>query len=84
MSDEKHYVIVKVDEDGNPLSWITPDHLEDISELMEDYGITRFMDSLPDERDRDPSYWHDGQALLLEVRVLRVRPKEVVQSWTIE
>jgi hypothetical protein len=78
----KRYVLVKSDEDGNPMSWIQAGDLDDIVQLMEDYGIKRFMDDVPN--DTDPNYWARGDALLLEVRVLRVRPKEVVTAWTVE
>jgi hypothetical protein len=74
--------VVKGDEDGNPLSWLQPGAMDDIAQLMEDYGIKRFMDDVPDKSD--PNYWNDGEALLLEVRILRVRPKEVVTAWAVE
>lgn len=76
------YALIKGDEDGNPVSWLDASEVEDIAALMENYSISRFMDDVPEEPN--PNYWTDGEALLLEVRVLKVRPKEVVTSWAID
>jgi hypothetical protein len=74
-------MLIQSDEDGNPVRWLKPEQIADIEGLMEDYGIKRFVDEIDES---DPSYWSDGRAMLFEVRLLRVRPKKIVTSWTVE
>lgn len=76
------YALIKGDEDGNPICWLDDGEVADIAALMKNYSVKQFMDDVPDQAD--PNYWSDGEALLLEVRVLKVRPKEVVTSWQID
>lgn len=86
----KRYLLIQGDEDGNPLRWLSVREVDDIPTLMEDHGIKHFVDDVPTEqigslaRAIDPNYWPEGQALLLEVKVVRVKPVEVVTSYAIE
>lgn len=70
------------DEDGNPLRVLSDGEVKDIKELMQDHSIEQFLGDWPEEKD--PSYWKNGDALLLETRVVRVKPREIVQSWELE
>lgn len=80
----KRYILIKGDEDGNPVKWLDPGEINAIAQLREDYSIEEFMNDVPPAGERNPSYWRDGIGLLLEVRVLRVRPKETVTEWVVE
>lgn len=83
MAANVHYALIQADEDGDPIRWLDARDVQDIGQLMEDHGVTELLDELPPEDSRDPSYWHDGVAMLVEIRVLKVRPKERVTNWEI-
>ncbi len=83
------YMIVQADEDGNPISWLDKQDTEcvendELEQVMEDHGVTRFMDEVPKEYGGNPYFWSTGDALLLRVEIMRVRPKETVTRWMLE
>jgi len=78
---EKRYILLRPDEDGNPITWVDSEELDDIKGLIEDYNIKRFLTDVP--RNPDPNYWVDGDALLLEVKVRRVVAVTVVEKYEI-
>lgn len=80
----RQFILIQPSEDDNPISWLKRDQIHDIGQVIDDYGIERFLDAVPNEDGADPNYWQDGSALLLEVRVIKVRPKEVVTAWEVE
>lgn len=74
------YLLIQPDEDGNPLRWITQEQVQDIKQLMEDYGISNW---LYDDPITDPNYWGEGNAMLLSVNVLKIIPVETVTKYEI-
>lgn len=78
----KNYLLLIPDEDGNPIRLLGDEEIKDISQLKEEFGIKEFLDDWPETID--PNYWGDGVAMLLKVKVLKVKPKKVVEKWTIE
>lgn len=75
----KQYILIMGDEDGNPIKWLLDNDIKDIGQLMEDYGVTKWLDKLPD--NNDPNYWEMGWAMLLEVEIKTPKPKTVVKEW---
>ena len=49
---------------------------------MKDYGIEKFITSLPERND--PNYWGEGVAMLLQVEICKVKPVKVVEKYEIE
>ena len=74
------YLLLIPSEDGEPVKWLEDDEAKDIKQLMEDYSIREFIDWV----DKDPMYFEEGQAMLIKAEVLKVRPKQVVESYEIE
>lgn len=62
----KKYLLIKSDEDGEPCSFY--EDIQDILDNPEDYGIEKFLTKIP---DKDPMYWEEGAALLLEIKILK-------------
>lgn len=60
------YLVIQQDED-NPCTFL--DDIDDILENPRDYCIDNFLQELP--KEKDPNYWNSGDALLLEVKVLK-------------
>ena len=63
------YALIKPDEDGNPVRFLTS--VEDLLKIPGDYGIEKFLSKLPE--NTDPNYWRDGDVLLLKVEILKPR-----------
>ena len=81
------YILLQPDEDGNPAHWINKEELDDIKQFMEDYGIEEFLSDFPaedGEKEKDPQYWKDGQAMLLEVKIKKVVPVKIVKRYEIK
>ena len=78
----KKYILIQPDEDGNPITWLQSEELENIHDFMIDYGIKKFLDHLPAEQD--PQYWEDGEAMLLEVEIKQIVPVKVVEKYEIK
>lgn len=74
----RSYAIIQSSEDGVPITYIEMVELEDINQLMENYGIEEWV-----EKFSDPNYWESNQAMLVEVRCINPKPKKVVDSWEI-
>jgi hypothetical protein len=62
----KKYLLIKKNEDGEPCSFY--EQIDEILENPDDYGISTFLYDIPKE---DPMYWKKGNALLLEIKVLK-------------
>lgn len=60
------YLLIQGSEDGEPCTFLKD--VEDVLESPADYGIEKFLTSIP---DKDPNYWHHGDALLLKIEVLK-------------
>ena len=63
------YLLIMGSEDGEPCMFL--DNIEDVLGAPEDYGIEKFLTSIP---GKDPNYWKDGDALLLRIEVLSPLP----------
>ena len=71
------YALIKADEDGNPLYIV--DDINEVLDSPEDYGIERFLDEWPEEKD--PQYWTEGNALLVKIEILK--PKVAVTKYVL-
>lgn len=84
----KHYLLIQPDEDGNPIRWLSETDVADLEQLMRDHSIERFLNNWPKYSDgsfkTDPNYWEEGDAMLMEAKLLKVKPVEVVKKWKIE
>jgi hypothetical protein len=68
------YLLIRPDEGGNPVRFLNRDGLRELlTDPIGSYGVRHFLDldGLP---DGDPSYWQDGDALLLKVEGLVPTP----------
>lgn len=68
----KKYLLIQSNKGGEPCTFL--DDIQDVLDNAEDYGIAKFLDSIP---DRDPNYWEEGEALLLEIAILRPKSKTI-------
>lgn len=67
------YVLLKGDEGGNPVRFLTPQNLRDLlDDPVGTYGITEFGDAVP--ANPDHNYWPDGFGLLLRVEIVQPVP----------
>ncbi len=78
----KRYILIQPDEDGNPIRWLSEAEVKDIKQLMEDYGVDKFITSVPEPSD--PNYWDERTAMLLEVEIKDVVPVKVVEQYEIK
>lgn len=75
----KKYLLIQGNDDGVSLCWPGEHLVSSIPELMDEYGVTEFV--------TDPHlnggvvYWPPECAMLLEVKILTAKPKEVVKTW---
>lgn len=76
------YILIQPDEDGNPITWLDDNEVEDLIQLKEDYGVKEFLTKLPE--NKDPNYWEEGQVLLLEVEIKKVVPVKVVEKYELK
>lgn len=76
------YLLIQPDEDGNPITVLDAEETKDINQFKKDYGIEKFLDDWPEETD--PNYWNEGEALLLEARVVKVKPVKIIEGWELE
>lgn len=61
------YMLIRPDEDGDPIRWLTQGDLTDLlKDPMGTYGVLRFLDAYPG----DPNYWDNDSALLVEVKII--------------
>lgn len=70
------YAVIQGDEDGNPISYLSPSEEEDINALMENHGITEWIEDYG-----DPMYWEPGNAMLVKVQCINPRPVKEVTTW---
>lgn len=75
----KTYILLHPDEDGNPVTFLENSEVEDIKELMKDYGIHTWIESF--EGRTDPQTWDEEEAMLLEVELKVPRPIKVVEKY---
>lgn len=75
----KQYLLIRPDEDGNPLRWLTEDDVRDLlGDPLGTYSVKQFI--TPALRpEPDPNYWADGDAMLVEYTV--VVPEPVTTAW---
>jgi hypothetical protein len=78
---EKRYILLRPDEDGNPVTWVQEKELSDLALFKDEWMIERFLEDVP--KNPDPSYWKDGDAMLLEVTIKKVVPVTVVEKYEI-
>ena len=78
----KNYIIIRRDDDGTSVSWLQEEELQDVKKLMEDHGIKNFLTEW--SAYKTPDYWEEGYAMLLEVKIKKVVPIEIVNSYKIE
>jgi hypothetical protein len=76
------YILVHPDEDGNTTTFIESSEVEDIKMFMENYGIDELLDKIPD--NKDPQYWEEGKAMLLEIEIKKIKPVKIVEKYEIE
>lgn len=77
------WLLVKGDEDGNPITWLDEDDLERLlGNPEEEHGVTRFLAEVPELLD--PNYWPDGYAVLLKAEIVVPKPVEVVKKWSVD
>jgi len=67
------YILLKGDEDGNPIRFLNAGTLRDLLENpRETYGITEFGDAVP--ANWDHNYWPGGFGLLLKAEIVQPVP----------
>lgn len=77
----KQYLLIQPYKKSDSLKWLKEEDLSDINQLMRDRNIEKFLNELP--KEPDPFYWEEGDAILLEVKILKVKPVEIVEKWKI-
>lgn len=70
------YLVIRPNEDGNPLNFIDKSELGNITQFMEDYGIDKWTESYS-----DPNYWDEGAAMLLKFSCVNPVVKKVIETW---
>ncbi len=78
------YLLLIPDEDGNPLRWLDSEEVKNIEQLKEDYGIERFLTQEDLNKEDDPNSWEEGDAMLLEIKIKKVVPVEVVTKYEVK
>jgi len=73
------YALIQGNEDGRSVNYLEESEIENINQLMEDYGIDKWV-----EKYDDPNYWKDTEAMLVKIQVCNPIPKKVVNTWEIE
>jgi hypothetical protein len=77
------WLLVKGDEDGNPITWLDEGDLERLlGNPEEERGVTRFLAEVPERED--PNYWPEGVAMLLKAEVVVPKPVDVVKKWSVD
>lgn len=70
------YILVRADEDGNPIRWLGEDDLAHLLANPREWGVDRFLEGLPTDDHAylstkcDPAYWADRVGLLLKVETV--------------
>lgn len=72
------FALIQGDEDGNPIRYLDDTELSDINQLMQDYGVTEWVD-----KHDDPNYWDEGEAMLVRITCINPVPKKVVSEWEV-
>ena len=72
------YILIQANEDGEPITWLSRDEVNDMLKNPEDYGVKRFIKSAVQD---DPNYWKEGDSMLLKVEILM--PKEVITKYVL-
>jgi hypothetical protein len=69
------YMLIRPDEDGNPIRWLDEIALQEVLDDPAAYGIKAFLakTDMPDVYG-DPNYWSPGIGLLLRVEVVTPVP----------
>lgn len=72
MSDMR-WALLKPDEDGNPLKWLTDAEVRELLADPSQWGIDEFkyIDDLNEQfGTTDPAYWHGNVGVLLRIEVV--------------
>lgn len=72
---EKRWALIKASEDGNPITWLDSDDLDDVLTNPSDWGVVNFAH--PDLLADDPNYWPAKTAVLLRYEVVVPEPAGV-------
>lgn len=78
----KKYLLIQPYKKSDSIKWLHEPDIADINQLMRDRNIKKFLNELP--KESDPFFWSEEEAMLLEVKILKVKPVEVVEKWEIE
>ena len=78
---EIKYALLMGDEDGNCFKPLDEGEQEDLLQVMEDYGINRFIEG---HEDKYPENWSDTEAVLIRYEVLIPKEKKVVIKLVID
>lgn len=73
MTNDLRWMLVRADEDGSPIRWLTDTELRELLADPSGRGVVSFhhIDELAISRGYlDPSYWKDGEAVLLRIEVV--------------
>lgn len=70
------YLLIQSDEDGNPIRWLAAEELQDVGQLMEDYGVQEWVSDMS-----DPNYWGEGKAMLIKYEIANPKPVKVIDKW---
>ncbi len=69
-TNEKRWVLMKPDENGNPLQWLSETELAELLADPTAWGVDLFL-HLDDMRGgTDPNYWSHGTGVLLRVEIV--------------
>lgn len=82
MNEHNCYILIHPDEDGNTVSFIPREELNDVKKFLENYGIKELFTEIPNEKD--PQYWDENSALLIEFSVKKIKAIKVVEKYEIE
>lgn len=78
----KKYLLIQPYKQSDSIKWLSEEEITDINQLMRDRNIKKFLNELP--KEPDPFYWSEEEAMLLEVKILKVKSVEVVEKWQVE
>lgn len=78
------YAILQGNEDGDPFTIVGEiNEGRPLSQVMEDYGIERWLTPEQYKQEPDPNYWVEGTALLMKVDIIFPKPVERVTEWSV-
>lgn len=78
------YILLRPDEDGNIITFIQEEEVQNIMELMDYYGVEKWITKFDDEHGQDVQYWKEGEAMLLEIKIKKPKIVEVVKKYELD